>query len=255
MNSTSYCKTLLQDELLKRKQKNSMYSLRALARDLEISTTSICDLLNDKRTLSKKNQEKVVEKLHLSPEQANFIKDEASQKKLESTLEDVNRLYLEEDTFNTIANWYYPAILNLAKLKKNKSCPNWIASRLGISVKEAQMAIERLQRLGLIEIKRKKLSRTAQPLSVGANIPSRALKKFHHDTLSKAQDSLYNVPIELREISSVMMAINPGKIQEASNILKKAKRKITKLLEEGQTSEVYLLAFQLFPLTQNEGEL
>ena len=58
----SYRTTLL-DELTRRKNKNPSYSLRAYARDLGISSTSLSDVLSAKRNLSRKNALKVAEKL------------------------------------------------------------------------------------------------------------------------------------------------------------------------------------------------
>ncbi|MBC7692320.1 MAG: helix-turn-helix transcriptional regulator [Methylotenera sp.] len=60
----------IRDELLARKQKNSSYSLRAFARDLEIDPSAISRILKGKQTLSLLICLKVIRKLKLSEDES-----------------------------------------------------------------------------------------------------------------------------------------------------------------------------------------
>ncbi|MBL7542738.1 MAG: helix-turn-helix transcriptional regulator [Bdellovibrionaceae bacterium] len=58
-------KAIFKETLEKRKQKNARYSLRALARDLEISPSTVSKIINDKYSLSEKMLLDIVVKLDI----------------------------------------------------------------------------------------------------------------------------------------------------------------------------------------------
>lgn len=123
-------KNLLLTELAKRQTRNPSYSLRAFARDLNVGATTLSDVLADKRSLSKTNLQKVMDRLSISPMDQEKLW--ADYKSLAQRPEIDDRTYLDESIFRLIADWHYIAILNLAKIKDNHSNPQWIAERLGI---------------------------------------------------------------------------------------------------------------------------
>ena len=120
---------------------------------------------------------------------------------------------------------------------------------MAIEELEAQTALDRLTRMELIEVVDGKMQRTALPIITSNEIPSNAIRKFHKESLEKASNSLDDVPVALREISSMVMAIDPKQLPKAKEYLKKVKRRVSKLLETDNPSEVYLLGFQLFPFS------
>lgn len=242
-------KNLLLQELTRRQTRNSSYSLRAFARDLGIGATTLSDVLADKRSLSKTNLGKVMEKLLVSPvEKEKLWADYKDNMNRPHEVDD--KTVLEEDVFRLIADWQYLAVWSLAKLKNNQARPDWIAHRLGIKKEEAEDAIERLIRLKLVRKSQGRLVRTGNSLSTTTDIPSAAIRKHHSQNLRLAEDSLHNVPVEFREFGSVTMSVNPEKLSAAKQILLKTRKKISDLLETGEVSEVYTLSFQLFPLTK-----
>jgi len=70
-----------------------------------------------------------------------------------------------------------------------------------------------------------------------------------------AERSLYEDQVEVREISSSTIAINPAKLKQAKEILTKTKKRLTALLMDENPSEVYALSFQLFPLSKGGADL
>ena len=155
-------KVFLLNELTIRQNRNSSYSLRAFARDLDLGVASLSDFFKGKRDLSKSNWVKVSQKLHLSPQEAEklLLREDVSQGQKQP-----DREVLKEDVFRLIADWYYLAILNLARLRNSKSEPQWLASRLGLDVEVVSEALARLLRLKLVRIQKGKLIRTAKPLT------------------------------------------------------------------------------------------
>ncbi|QDK39301.1 DUF4423 domain-containing protein [Bdellovibrio sp. NC01] len=241
-------KNLLLSELAKRQTRNSSYSLRAFARDLNIGATTLSDVLADKRSLSKSNLEKVMERLFVSPLEKEKLwadyKDQSSRAEVD------DRTYLDELTFRLIADWHYIAILNLAKLKDNQADPKWIADRLGIKKVEASEALERLLSLELIKKNRNKMVRTSKPIGTSRDIPSAAIRKHHNQNLHLAESSLHRDPVNTREFGSITMPVNPEKLPLAKELLTKTRKKIADLLEDETATEVYTLSFQLFPITK-----
>lgn len=243
-------KNVLLNELSLRRNRNTLYSMRAFARDLNLGVGSLSEVLSGKRELSKSNLMKVLQNIELPPELKNaLIKKEMVKPQ---TSEDVHRLLLD-DQFKLISDWYYIAILNLAKLKINKADPKWIAKRLNIELYQAIEALERLQRLGLLKIAKRRLVRTAQPLTTSSDLPSTAIRKHHAQNLLLAEQSLHRDPVHLREFASVTMPVNLKNLPKLKALLLKTRKKAADLLEDSQATEVYTLSFQLFPLTAIKG--
>ncbi|MCC2679633.1 MAG: hypothetical protein K0R29_2209 [Pseudobdellovibrio sp.] len=240
-------KDILLAELEKRRARNPLYSLRAFARDLGLGLGSLSEVLSGKRDLSKKNLLKVLQNINLDADQRTALLN-SSQGTKPQTPEEAHQLLLE-DEFKLIADWYYLAILNLAKLKTNKADPAWISERLALEPYLAIEALERLQRLGLLKVERAKLVRTAKPLTTSSDLPSTAIRKHHSQNLILAEKAIHNVPVELREFGSVTMPVNLKNLPKVKALLLKTRKKAAVLLEEGTTNEVYTLSFQLFPVT------
>lgn len=239
-------RTLLLNELDARRKRSSLYSLRAFARDLGVGVGSLSEVLSGKRDLSKTNLLKVLQNLNFTKEQVEYLLKKDN--KVATPIEE-HQLLLE-DQFKLIADWYYLAILNLAKIKNNKASPVWIAERLGIENYLVIEALERLQRLGLLKIEKNKLIRTSKPLTTSAELPSTAIRKHHTQNLALAEKSLQNDPVHLREFASVTMPVNLKNLPKVKALLLKTRKKAADLLEDSNTTEVYTLSFQLFPLTK-----
>ncbi len=249
MEVLSHLQQILQSEFERRKQKNQMYSMRAFSRDLGISSTSLCDAIASKRKLSRENLSKVSQKLCLSPSQMRLLRSEIGQEN--SDFFNDERLLLEDDTFRLISEWYYIAILNLAKLTDNKADCDWIAERLNISRTNAAAALQRLERLGLLEIKSGKMKRTSRPITTSVDVPSSAIKHYHLDNLELAKKSLENDPVDIRDFSSITMPVDLEKLPQAKKMIMKLKRKISSAISSAKSKEVYTLSVQLFPVSRN----
>ena len=247
-----YCQELLLQELEERKAKNSMYSLRAFARDLGIGSTSLSDALASKRKLSRTNILKIANKLEWTSSQIDLLLSEIKRGRGYKTKAELEEIQMQEDQFRYIADWHYLAIRNLAKVSTNQANPQWIAKRLGISESDAEKAVYRLERMGLIAIEDEKLVYISKPLGTTNDTPSMAIRKHHRDKLKLAERSLATDPLEIREFRSSTVAVDMHKLPEIKQILKEAQAKIVEVMESGEPTEVYNLSFQLFPLTKGE---
>ncbi len=241
----------LQNELVKRYRKNPRYSLRAFAKSLEVEPSALSKILRGKRRLTPAMQSRLGHRLGLGPQQMKQLLEKQNAEALASSSFES----LSCDAFQTIADWYHYAILELTRVNTFKSDVRWISRALGISVNETNAALERLERLQMIErdeqgnIKPTQTNHTiAEP---GESYRTSAARLFQKQVLQKALDAIDVVPLELRENSGVTMAINMEKFPEAEAMVRKFRRSLMELLESGDSKEeVYQLVVALFPLTQ-----
>jgi uncharacterized protein (TIGR02147 family) len=258
MNSTTgepksrLYRAILLDEFAARKKKNPAYSLRAYARDLSISVTALSDALAQKRDLSKKNLQKISDRLGWGPEKTAKIFGELREQTSEVSQKEF--FSLEEDSFRLISDWYYFAILALANTPKPSSNPKWIADQLGISMQEAKVALERLRRLGLISVDSGKLKQKTKTVSVLSNVPSSTIRLFHRENLRLAERSIDEVPMQLRDLGAITFPADPKRLELARKELIKFRRKIARLMEGESPTSVYTLALQLFPVSRIPSE-
>lgn len=242
-------------ELKKRQQRNPYYSLRAFAQLLGISPAHLSQILNTKRPLTLKTAKKMARALKLSPLEAeHFLSDlyEGTEESLEEELLQQGRLILEEDKFQLISDWEHFAILSLSEVNGNRFDARWIARRLNISILRATDARDRLLRLGIIQKEGRSFKQVAPPISTTDDILNASIQKNHLQILELAKDKLEKTPIELREYTSVTLATNPKRIEEAKKLIRNFKRRLTRFLEDSEKTEVYTLSIQLFPLSKTE---
>ena len=141
---------LLQEELVERCRKNPNYSLRSFARALSVEPSALSQMINGKRPITEKMKLRLGAALGLHTKQIEkFTTEGKSESK--QPLPAYQQMTL--DSFALISDWYHYAILELLAIEGFKPDPAWIGKRLGITRSEANIAVERLFRLGLLEKK------------------------------------------------------------------------------------------------------
>lgn len=249
MNSQIEIRNRILSAFQQLQKNNSRFSLRAYARRIGVSAGALSAMLNGKRTITKKMALKFADKLSLDPqEKSEFIsslQNSTAQKK-----EMISYLKLTTDQFRLIADWEHFAILSLIRTKNFQSDPQWIATRLGISITKANQALARLIELRLVTKNSKsELSRTKTNFRTSDDIIDFGLRKANDVSLDLARQSLYRDDIRDRDFSSITFAINPNKLAEAKTLIRQCQDDLALLLESGPCSEVYRFSSQLYPLS------
>jgi uncharacterized protein (TIGR02147 family) len=253
---------ILSQCLTRVQEKNPSFSLRAFAKKLETSPASLSQILKGKRALTVENGTLWLSKIKLiDSEKKKFIKalnddqdlrKNPTERQFNKLKTKLKYLKLSSDHFKLISNWYHYGLLNVLKLDSVKHDPNWLANKLGISLKDCQSAIKRLTRLNLLEKIDGKYKRVDKLLETSTDVPSKALRHFHQQNIKKAFNSLNTDPVHERDITSIMMPVDLDKLVEAKKKIQIFRKEMAEFLKGEKSHQVYSLNIQLFPQTKTE---
>ena len=261
LDSSSFFRERLNQELVARCDRNPRYSVRAFAKALALDAGTLSRILNGKQIPSFKLSQRIVDSLALSPQERDYFFSSVAMiqrgRQLKRLSHSVNAYPeikpvkdLSLDLYRIISDWYHFAILELTFVNDFESDPSWIANQMGISETEAKLAIERLLQFQLLQRRKNgKLFKTdAQLSSADKHLTTAAHRKNQKQFLEKAIDSLENDPIEERSMTSMTMAINPEQLPLAKKMIREFNQKLCETLEKGSRERVYNLEVALYPL-------
>lgn len=254
MEQPYYLKKIKED-FSKRQKLNSSYSLRAYARDLEMPPSTLSHVLLGNRPLPLKNFNHVIERMRLSPKERTIFfdslgKNHTSLDKIILSHKD-DRFILDETYHQIIAEWEHYAALMLFDCDDLEEVnQKTIQERLNITKLRAEVVVDNLKKYGMVvEDEDQKLIRTHSKFRSTEDVASLALRSSHLENLGLAEKKLEEVAIELRDFSSLMVALDLEKIPEAKIIIREFRQKLMSLLESGHRTDVYQMAIQFYPLT------
>jgi len=239
-------KQILEKHLASIKRRNPKYSLRKLAKSLNISPATLSRILTGKGNLSKAAAAKIIQVLPITDVEKSKLleKDHDPYQEVEAS---------DEDLKDLINEWYYSGIVCLAEMKDFNEDPRWIAERLNISVVQAELALAGLQRIGFL--KRNDKGKLV-PVDIAISTKGKNLKSFPDKNLldknELVRENLNNPDEYLKEISdisSIIVGCHPRKLPEARKRLQRFRRSLAKFLDSGEKSEVYLIYMQLIPIS------
>lgn len=241
---------ILGEKLIEAQSRSSRFSQRAMAKRLGLSSGALSEILRGKRHVSPKLAARIAERLDLSPAERRALGIEVRTGQTE--------FLLSADTFHLISDWWHFALLNLTQTEGFRSEMNWISRRLGISVVRVREAVERLERLGLLtKDARGRWKRSHKRLKTSDQIKSLAIQKAHREDLPLIEQALDEVPLELRDLSSITITVDPKRLVRLKEMIRKFQDEFIDEAESVPGKEVYRLAVHLFPLTRigsNGGE-
>ncbi len=253
----------LQTELLRRCKTNPKYSLRAFARALALEPAFLSKLLHGKRGITINVMRNIASRLALAPSEVKKFEDAILLKKSSKrqtrlpASPETQFQQLALDHFQMIADWYHYAILELVSVEGFESSPRYIARMLGISVNEANAAIERLLRLEYLELAADGswTNHSGNNTTLGNDFTATAFRKLQKQVLEMALVALEEVPIEQRDQTSMTMAIDSAQLPEAKKMIKEFRRSFCDVLQKStHRDSVYHLGVSLYPVTRRKNE-
>lgn len=255
------CRQFLLEELARRQQTNPRYSQRAFAKQMRLSAGELSEILRGRRALSLKSALKIARALGLNSTETKHLvhlsqieksaRFGAQEALLQPSLK-VDSAQLEMDAFHLISDWYCLAILNLADCVGFEWNTNWIANRLGITRAQAQSALDRLERIGLIKCADGRRRIDKQHVYTTSGVSSDAIRAYHRAMLKKASDALDFQKVEERELSGVGLAIDPRNLESMRQDISDFQEQMLAKYAKGKRLEVYQLQIALFRLSEGE---
>jgi predicted transcriptional regulator len=242
----------------KKKEKNPAYSLRAFARDIGLSQSLLSMIFAGQRSLTAHQGMRLY--AHYQLESGAQVDDRKN----------ASSLRADEDFFPEISptveyeiilrQWYHMAILEMAPQKKYQENAKKISKALGITEVEADQALTRLFKIGLLIKTTSGIQKARKHIFFEANKPSDAIRTFHRAMLKRA-DSVMNlndeISFEARDITSHILRTDWRKIEVARRRIRRFQKNLILYLtneKEGTNAgeDVFQFGLQLFPLTKIE---
>lgn len=247
MKKSLYTLEILTREYEKRRQRNPRYSMRSFAKALGLSSGRLSELINGRRNISVTTAKRIGEKLQLSKSEINdWCKNLVHLRR--TRFLDVKKV--NPDDYEVLSNWWYFSILALSQTDDFKADPIWISKRLNIPKDKAETAFNHLiQSKFIIPTREGKFQLSSPNFSSTTELISKAIREGHRQRMTMALDALENTPIEDRDITSIVFAVNKDRLSQAKKMIETFRRQIADYLEEGEKSEVYHFCVQLYPAT------
>jgi uncharacterized protein (TIGR02147 family) len=249
---------LLSDELRRRAHANPRYSLRSFARHLNLSPGALSEILRGQRDLSLKSVPNVAKAFGLNAVEGLHLLQLAQSAKAppETSLgpAPVPRQALNENVFSLVSEWYHFAILNLFDCEALQWKAAWISARLGISRIQAQMAMDLLLRVGLVERQKGRYFAKNSEVVSPANVPSTAVRNYHRQILEKAILALETQNLQERDFGGCGFAIDITQLPALKKELSDFQDRLLAKYAKGKKTEVYFLEMALFKLTNRSNK-
>ncbi len=240
----SNIRIVLNSYLKEVQKRNPKYSLRALARDLEISHSTLSSIINGKRKPSANLFIRLKKKL----------KFDVNQKFFKST----NYIPLDDQIIKLTNKWYFNVLLELPLLEDFKPNLPWIAARVGIPESIAKNSIELLKKHKLIKLKKNgywtAIHKNTSTIGNKNQKSIQDIKKLQKSFLFQQLISHEIDPIENCSQVGNTIAIDPKDLPVAREKIYSFLRELSDFLERNTNKpkkEIYRLGISLFPLTRN----
>lgn len=253
---------IIKTKLTERINKNPLYSMRAMARDLNMSPSYLCKILNGQKSLTIKRSLEFAEHLKLNSKQKKILFQNSVMaqipKELRTKIKNINGHdldtqfeSLEQDQIQVLKDWYHLAILELTLCQHFKQDFNWIARRLGIRKIQVEDAWNRLKRLNLLVQKKGRWIKCRNFLGITFQNSNQLAQNFHATMMEKSIETMKSKrnknDFNLRSISGTTISINKNDIPEIKSMIKDFRKRLVKKFSK-KPNAVYHLAVQLIPL-------
>lgn len=152
------------------------------------------------------------------------------------------------------SEWFIPAVRELAHRADFRADAAWIATQMmpRISQSEAERALQVLSELQMLqEDEDGGVSPTDALVTTGPQTKWVHIGEYHRVMMQRAAESIDLVPAAERDISSLTLCVDAGKLQEIKAQLRVLRQSLLALADDSvDPARVIQINFQLFPLSQ-----
>lgn len=280
-------RTYLRAELSSRITRNPRYSLRAFAQTLDLSPSLLSRVLRGEQNFSEAMACQVATRLGLESQAFEYFAalvqyESASAMTVKARVQDRLGAIRERaglssskvgekceagsiggfrdlslDVFRCISDWFHIPLLEMTHLPAPFVLSSKTAAeRLGISVVEAEAALERLERLELIEKDVKgRWKKSVENPWFRAQTPNSAVRAFHRAFLEKSLHALENQPPEERHFGTYSFVVEQKDLPRAQKKLDALAQEFVREFGASKNPEnVYSLGFQMIRVSRDSGD-
>jgi uncharacterized protein (TIGR02147 family) len=244
--------SLLRERLRAAMQRNPRFSLRSFAKQLGIDHSTLSQVLRNKRRLSARALEGVGKRIGLSAEAIRVYAQGHEKKKSTSPPQNIRGVRFDLDTFQTLSIWYHYAILELIQVEGFKTDSPWIAKTLGIAVEDVNIALQRLMRLGLLEMagRDRWVDASGDAEFRSATLTEAARNQMNQEIHEQAIDAIRSVASEHRVHRQVVVALDSKRLPRLQALADEFVNELRTLATESDAKDdVYQVEISLFPVT------
>lgn len=241
--SPSGIRGALLSEFARRKRVNRSYSLRAFAKFLAIDQSQLSKVLTGRLKASTPLTGRLAERLGMTADEAREI--------IEATKGASYFSSIADDQFNLISEPQHFAVLELIKTSSFRPSIEWVAVRLGIAQGEASAAVERLERLGFIELCENEW-KLLEPNNTWSNRDrtSTARRNHQRELLTQALEAVNGIEFDRRENGSLTVACSSALLPEIKKKMHNFRRELDEFIQSrGEPEDVYQLVMSFFPIS------
>ncbi len=263
MTHTTNVRQVLSEAFEAKRARNARYTLRAFARDVDLSVSQMSRVLKGTAGISTESASQIASRLKWNEKETehflNLVNIEFSRSQMGRLSAKQKQMSAQEafpngepSAFNHLQEWYYLPLMCLVDLPDFDENPKWIASRLKIEEAEAESALQTLQEIKLlVQNSAGRLAASGEYFSNSKGLPSRAVRQYHRKMLKKAYESVESQNTHERYLSSVMLAVDENQLEEAKQYLKKVADdfRLKFCNDLTQKNQVYALNLQYFGIT------
>ncbi|KYG65810.1 hypothetical protein AZI86_01685 [Bdellovibrio bacteriovorus] len=251
----------LKDALIRKKEQNHRYSLRAFARDTGLSASILSKVLSGKAPLTRRVIELICERLG--------YEERETRRWVQKCLfhEDLRRGYetfasahftpLQHDEYKLVTNVVHFAILECIKLPIFDHSLQFLSEYLGLSTNEVSEAVERLKKFKFLEVDRHGEFHVLKGETSAFSIPPTDIgvaQTMQKDILMRAYHAVDDIPMEERCQYSLICSFESSRIDYVREKLRKVLMEINEESArlQSESDDVYCLSLSAFSLLKRD---
>lgn len=245
-------------------RRNPRFSLRSFARQLGVDHSTLSQILRNRRVLSPRTIEAIGRRIGLTDEVIQHYKEGIARTSHQRRtgakgLPDANvqRFQVDFDTFQLLSGWQHQAILELTHTRDFRADSRWIAQRLKLPIADINIALQRLLRLGLLEMKSESewLDKSGDAEFHTKDLTVTAANRIDQEVHRLAFEAAGEVRAESRIQAGMIIAVNSKKIPALRKLAEEFIDEARALLSvDDRTDDVYQVEVSMFPLTRLQEE-
>ncbi len=245
-----------------RATRNSKYSIRAFARDMNLNISQISKVLKGQQGLSAQKASTVSRLLNHSEDEAEIFwglieaqfskspgKRIAAHERLAFLKSNSHVRQVDAESLNQNLSWLHIAVLEALKGASVSLSQPKIPVLSGVPRDDLKKCLNDLVEWGQAKVERSMVKEISAQSHYGSQIKSETLRRLHKEFMAKAMTSVDEQATSERELFTNVMKFDPKSLKEAKKDIDRFQREFSlKYSASTGKSALYTFCFQFFNL-------